>query len=560
MRLFAFYSRSPAAVGQVRRRLHAAGAFEWVGSPGLGEWVVAHNGPALPREHAVFVVEGSPATALSCAADWRHASPGADELDSQSGDFTFACFGEFGRVRVVRAAAGVAPIYLWQAWGEAAFATRLGDIARFLPQAPKLDRLALAISSSWFPWFVDGRTFLENTRALEAGHAADWEPGRRWRPRAWWLGLRAPMPARPSLERVREHSDRLRTALISSVDAGVSADGATLVTFSGGVDSSALVALAAGVHGRTMSTLTFVPSCEPARSQVRHYSNALLGRFQGSIRRRWEFSDSPRNRLAWLDEVPPEVFLVPHPALCVLPRVTREQEIRVVCGGEFCDDLFGSALTMYDWALGTRASSLLFHPRELPGGRWRGTSTWLKLRARHSLRIPRLPFAPELPDLVHPALSAEYAELYRDEQRSVGLSDSGRGYLLQRLRAAQPAIAMNSEVLSGLGIRRSFPFYRRDLVELAFECHPSEGLGPGTKKLLRTALDGIVPKENLYRKNKESGRLQDHPLPWGRELPAELSGVLRDDLLERRPESLPSSDALRLACLMNIVRGLRNMR
>ena len=42
----------------------------------------------------------------------------------------------------------------------------------------------------------------------------------------------------------------------------------------------------------------------------------------------------------------------------------------------------------------------------------------------------------------------------------------------------------------------------RELLELAFQCHPSELVGPGTKRLLRRALAGDVPGVNLQRPDK----------------------------------------------------------
>jgi hypothetical protein len=63
-------------------------------------------------------------------------------------------------------------------------------------------------------------------------------------------------------------------------------------------------------------------------------------------------------------------------------------------------------------------------------------------------------------------------------------------------------VAMNWEALSVLGIRRSWPFFNREVLELAFECHPSELIGPGVKKLLRAALSDDVPPTNLNRQTR----------------------------------------------------------
>jgi hypothetical protein len=56
-------------------------------------------------------------------------------------------------------------------------------------------------------------------------------------------------------------------------------------------------------------------------------------------------------------------------------------------------------------------------------------------------------------------------------------------------------------VCSEVGVRRSIPFCQRSLYELAFSCHPLEHAMP-PKRLLRTALNGIVPEANLNRADK----------------------------------------------------------
>ena len=58
-----------------------------------------------------------------------------------------------------------------------------------------------------------------------------------------------------------------------------------------------------------------------------------------------------------------------------------------------------------------------------------------------------------------------------------------------------------------------FPFVTRELLELAFELHPSELVGPGTKRLLRYALAGDVPAKNLQRPDKGHPGSGEAPAP-----------------------------------------------
>lgn len=104
-------------------------------------------------------------------------------------------------------------------------------------------------------------------------------------------------------------------------------------------------------------------------------------------------------------------------------------------------------------------------------------------------------------------------------------------------------VPMNWEACSALGIRRSFPFFTREVFELAFSCHPTELYYPGPKKLLRSALRGYVPERNLFRPDKgrrwenprKTLRSWQEPLPE-KQLPEELGTVLDERWLSNPPE------------------------
>jgi hypothetical protein len=90
-------------------------------------------------------------------------------------------------------------------------------------------------------------------------------------------------------------------------------------------------------------------------------------------------------------------------------------------------------------------------------------------------------------------------------------------------------LGMHWEVTSSLGVRRSFPFVTRELLELAYECHPAELVGPGTKRLLRAALANDVPAFNLKRPDKAAlgpSRADERSWAWGGDVPASLDPVL----------------------------------
>jgi len=105
---------------------------------------------------------------------------------------------------------------------------------------------------------------------------------------------------------------------------------------------------------------------------------------------------------------------------------------------------------------------------------------------------------------VLPELRIEYRDWLERRRRDAARDDRPHGYLALRAEA-DGFVAMNWEAASTLGVRRSFPFFNREVLELAFQCHPAELVGPGPKKLLRTALRHDVPAVNLGRADR--GRL-----------------------------------------------------
>ncbi|MCC6652913.1 MAG: hypothetical protein IT348_17295 [Candidatus Eisenbacteria bacterium] len=556
MRFFAYFDPDPRGMRAMEEDLRRSRRFDWVGSS-ASAWLVGCSGRARSRLGEFVFLENEPDVAHA-ELEARLREPGWQAfLCSGKGDYGFAHFDSVGGVHLVRAAAGVVPIYLWESRGRLACSSRLGEIARFVPDEPELEPLVNATCCSMHGWLGDRRTFLTNTQMLAMGEAAH-SAGARWSCSRWWDPSTA-RPSRPTAEAAEAHEKQLRTILLRNLETAFEPGGRTLLTFSGGVDSSALLALAAGTLGKRFSTLSFVPSMEPFQSNARGLISSLVGSYQSSVANSWEFEHSVRGRLAQVERAPREVFQVPNPALCVLPQVVRAGEISALCGGEYCDDLLGSELTKEDWDLSTSPTDLLRHREELANGP-RSALGWLFRRAL--IRIGRAPLhRPEsLPMFVRSELRAEYRDLLSDQRRALALDPRPRVFVAKRLESAQTAVAQNWEVTSALGVRRVYPFLSRELVELAFDCHPSEGIGPGTKKLLRQSLRGLVPDSHLLREAKENWTEPASTTGWRRMIPQELSRIVAPALGSRPPDRIDSRDALRLTLLLNISQALRTVR
>ena len=444
-----------------------------------------------------------------------------------------------GAATVVRSAGGLVPFYLSRAGSRVAIGTRLGDFVRFLPDEPQLDPLVNAVWTTGHGLFPDGRTFLFGVTILDRGSFTRLEPGRPIVTERYW----DPRPERltpPSPARLRDHAERLRRLLIDKLARDLDPDGGNLLTLSGGVDSSSLGALAGGVVGRKVWTWSLLPAPEDLFQHEMSYIAPLAERY--GFERRWEVRLNAQTRIELLRSTPRVAFHVIHPALCDLPRVLREAPVRVLFGGEFADEVCGSVLTLPDWAAHTSLVGLLATLHELPTGP-RDVLRWAKQRWLTLKRRPALPFPDELPDFIRAEIREEYREWLERRRRDAARDGAPLRHLALRAEA-DGFVAMNWEATTALGVRRSFPFFNREALDLAFECHPSELVGPGTKKLLRAAVRDDVPARNLGRLDKGHwGRYLDGArLPWQASLPDTLGCMIRSEWYAKRPNSLAFHD------------------
>ncbi len=527
--LFAVHDVEPR-LADIAADLAASGEFAEVWRPAPG-WVVgsmplprSSPDPVGVRESGLLFAEGR-----DVIADFQRLSTLTDQapksLASFPGDFGFIRFRPRGEATFVRSCGGLVPFYFSQSGQRIAIGTRLGDFVRFLPDEPRLDPLVNAIWMTGYGLFPDGRTFLAGVSILERGCFGRVRVGRIDRGRYW-----DPRPQQltpPSPQREREHAERLRALLIRKLERELDPEGGNLLTLSGGVDSSSLGALAAGTVGRRVWTWSLLPAPDDLYAHEMSYIAPLAERF--GFERRWEVRITQKTRFDLLRAGPSVVFHVAHPALCALPAILAEAPVRVLFGGEFADEVCGSVCTIPDWAAHTPLRHLLRAAQSLPTGP-RDRLQWFKHRLRHQVGRPAIPFPHRLPRFVREDIHAEYAEWLERCRRKLVRDIHPLRYL--GLRAEMDGfVPMNWEATSALGIRRLFPFFHREVLELASECHPAELVGPGTKKLLRAALRDDVPRQTLYRSDKG---------PWGRYL--QTKSVACDEAMPDLARTVVSED------------------
>jgi hypothetical protein len=280
---------------------------------------------------------------------------------------------------------------------------------------------------------------------------------------------------------------------------------------------------------------------EPADLYEQEMSFIQPLRDQYGFHRVWEVRATVEYRMASSANLPGALFLILHPVLLALPKILEEAEVHVLVGGEFADEICGSHFTLDDWAA---MASLLRLCRQVVK-REASVRDLLRLAKQKLIRFVqprRIPFVGSLSDFIAPEICAEY-QAWRQQKVSAATQDRRPKYYFALRYEAAEFTTMNWEALSSLGIHRALPFFNREVIELAFRCHPEELVVPGTKKLLRRALHNDVPGRNLYRSTK--GGWGRHVKPgqcsWRRKLPDLLAGVVRQDWIARPPDVLPYS-------------------
>jgi asparagine synthetase B (glutamine-hydrolysing) len=560
--LFAVADPDSRVLDRLKERLAGTEEFDVVWRPAPG-WLVAQS--AMPDSDA----DGERVRSLGFAfAEGRDRLEGGQGLDALNrvaeladraphrlaelpGDFAFVRFQPHGAALAVRSCGGLVPIYLLPR-GDRAFAvgTLLNYFPRFLPERFFPDAL---VTASWArippPAFIDDRTFVDGVSILPRGSYAELVPGRTPRIGRYW----DPRPDDGEVpEPSPEHPRELRRILIETLERDLDSNGRNLLMLSGGVDSSALGALIAGTLGRGLSSWSMIPAVEPGRSRELSYIEPLVSRFGIQPARKHELTEELHRR--WISTAPGLPFQILHPALCDLPNLCAEEEVRVIVSGMFADEICGDTQRLNDWALHTSARSLL-SKEPLPFGR-RDYLRWAKRRLREAIGRPRVP-AGELDGWVPPEVEGEYQDWVRRYRTT--LARDHRPLRELAARAWGDAwVAMYWEGAAPLGIRPCLPFFNREVLELAFRCHPRELLGPGPKRLLREALSDDVPARNLLRPDRGMWTGHHATGRWTLDgaLPVAAESVMRSDWVQDPPADLSFMEGYRLTAAIRVAEYL----
>ena len=466
---------------------------------------------------------------------------GEDCVDSLRGMFSFAIWDRRRRrLFVARDRLGIKPLYYYCGKTFLAFASELKSLLQ-IPEVPRqLDPVALDLYLSLR--YVPGpRTMFKDIWKLQPGHLLTLEESKLRIRQYWDIPVEAPqeLSFKAALEKFRgllEESVRLR--LIAEVPLGV--------FLSGGLDSSAILAVMSKITGRqrikTFSVGYAATTPEEEQSNEFDYARIAANAFDAEHHEyrvnSQEFCDAIPKLVWYLDEPLADPSCIP---LYFISKLAREH-ITVVLSGEGADE------TMAGYGL-YRKMLLLERLRNSVGPLGHklaaGAASWIPAAAvSRYLQMASLPLEQRYNGISRAFLpDTKQALLGRDDR--LGMRDGLREHFAPYWSAANGSSALSrmlyvdtkvwladdillkaDKMTMAHGLELRVPFLDHKLVEFTAGLPPEFKLrGRWGKVLLREAMSGILPQTILSRAKK------GFPVPTEQWLRGPLKGYVRDTLL-----------------------------
>jgi asparagine synthase (glutamine-hydrolysing) len=420
------------------------------------------------------------------------------------------------------------------------FATEVSVLLDLLARRPEPDELALThhLVDHSVP---DGRTLYSGIRRIGGGHRLELSDAGQVRRRYWMPRYTPPL----GLPRA-DLAARLRAELTAAIDDAVPADRSSALLLSGGLDSSAVAAIATRRAPRLDAFAAAFPT-EPefdetawAQRVAEHLGIALS---EVAIQQRDPLQAGERWLRVWRLPLPVPGLIIERPLIAA----AADQGATVVLDGQGGDELFSTAHFLI--ADRVRRLRLLAAWRLARRHEWLGADPPL----RHVWRVfsevgLRGAFPPELherarrrqsPDRYAPDwLRPDLLRLYRDDQDPWRWKrlDGPRWWASHadtltrgRERADIADYVRRRARLGNLEARS--PLLDVGLVELVLTLPPETNFNPVTSRsLVREALHGTLPDAVLARQDKNDYA----PLQHRTLLRADNLGYVRGLLDERR--------------------------
>ncbi len=183
----------------------------------------------------------------------------AELAASLDGMFAFAVWDQREeRLILARDRVGKKPLYFWQSAGGLVFASEIKAVLAHPAVPRELNERAIPAYVT-FGYVPTPHTFFEGVTSLPPGHVLVWQRGRACEPEPFWT---PPLNARRNGSRgaTATHPAKaaqiVRGALVKAVERRLVSDVPLGAFLSGGIDSSAVVAITASLVGPRLSTFT----------------------------------------------------------------------------------------------------------------------------------------------------------------------------------------------------------------------------------------------------------------------------------------------------------------
>jgi len=455
----------------------------------------------------------------------------AEQLDPPAlarrldGMFAFAVY-DAPRERLIlgRDRLGKKPLYYWSGpGGQLVFASEIKGVLAHPAVPRELDPRAVPAYLT-FGYVPTPHTFFAGVRSLPPGHVLVLERGGEPRLREYWS---PPLPGHSGVEaldlRSAAASDVVRAALERAVERRLISDVPVGAFLSGGIDSSAIVALMARATGRPVDTFT-IGFDDRDGFDERPFARRVAERYGTAHHEEIVHPDAVdlvEKLVSHHDQPFGDSSAVPTYLLC---EVTR-REVTVALSGDGADELFAgyerfaAALALRRFGLLPRAAQETLRRALIARGGRVGRFAAPATRGLPDAYLAWLSFADE--PLRRALLGGDADDWAIDDFRGVWNSSAGaqpldrllnlnlRTYLVDDLLAKADRMSM----AHGLELRS--PFLDTELVELALRLRPSlKVCGLSLKRVLRDAVADLLPDEILQRRKRGFGVPLDR---WFRE-------------------------------------------
>ncbi len=415
--------------------------------------------------------------------------------------------------------------------------------------------------------FVSGEeTMIQGVRRLLPGHIATWSPGEDLRVRRYW---QLPEPDERPAGDFRREAEDLRHRLVAAVRRHLMSDVPLGVFLSGGIDSSALAAMAAGLVDEPLRTFS-VGFAEREANELpyaRLVAQRLGAQHQEVVVSPAQFFEALPH-LVWHEDEP--IAFTSSVPLFFVSRLAREH-VKVVLTGEGADELFLGynryRVTLWNWRLGRAYQALA--PAPLRSAVRRSIGHLPRHLARYATRSflayepdPRAlffeNFAVFSTSRQRELLAGDFDRTHDPFERALDVYNATAGAPLDRmsrtdLQTYLHELLMKQDQMSmAASIESRVPFLDDDVVEHVAGLPASLKLrGWTTKAVLRAAVEDLVPVEILRRSK------MGFPVPLGSWLRHEFADVIDEFVLGGRTRDRRLFDPAALARLAAEHRGGR---